>query len=259
MTTLETQAPVITREVSGVLVITINRPDVRNAINTAAAEGIAAAMDELDSQSALVAGVLTGAGSSFCTGMDLKAFLAGERPSVPGRGFAGIVERPPDKPLVAAVEGYAVAGGFEIALACDLLVAARDATFGLPEVRRGLVAAGGGLLRLPDRVPYGLAVEWALTGEFVPATRAAEVGLVNRVTDPGGALDGALELATAIAANGPLAVRATKRILSSTREWPLAEAFDRQREISEPVRASEDAREGARAFAEKRRPQWRGI
>ncbi len=168
--------PVLTREESGVLVVTINRPEVRNAINLAAASGIAAAMDELDSRSDLVAGVLTGAGSSFCTGMDLKAFLAGERPSVPGRGFAGIVERPPDKPLIAAVEGYAVAGGFEIALACDLLVAASDAQFGLPEVRRGLVAAGGGLLRLPTRVPYGLAVEWALTGAFVPASRAFEVG-----------------------------------------------------------------------------------
>ena len=250
---------VLTKEVSGVLVVTINRPDVRNAINTAAAEGIAAALAELDARSDLVAGVLTGAGSSFCTGMDLKAFLAGERPSVPERGFAGIVERPPDKPLIAAVEGYAVAGGFEIALACDLIVAASDATFGLPEVRRGLVAAGGGLLRLPERVPYGLAVEWALTGAFVPASRAVEVGLVNQVTDPGGALDGALEVATAIAANGPLAVRATKRILQESRQWPAAEAFDRQREISEPVRASEDAREGARAFAEKRAPQWRGA
>jgi enoyl-CoA hydratase len=259
MTSVSTDSPVLTREVSGVLVVTINRPEVRNAINLAAAEGIAAAMDELDARPDLVAGVLTGSGSAFCTGMDLKAFLAGERPSVPGRGFAGIVERPPDKPLIAAVEGYAVAGGFEIALACDLLVAASDATFGLPEVRRGLVAAGGGLLRLPSRVPYGLAVEWALTGAFVPAARAVEVGLVNRVTEPGGALDAAIEVATAIAANGPLAVRATKRILQESREWPAAEAFDRQREISEPVRASEDAREGARAFAEKRPPQWRGV
>jgi enoyl-CoA hydratase len=251
--------PILTREESGVLVVTINRPEVRNAINLAAAEGIAAAMDELDSRSDLVAGVLTGAGSSFCTGMDLKAFLAGERPSVPGRGFAGMVERPPDKPLIAAVEGYAVAGGFEIALACDLLVAASDAQFGLPEVRRGLVAAGGGLLRLPTRVPYGLAVEWALTGAFVPASRAFEVGLVNRLTDPGGALDAALELAATIAGNGPLAVRATKHILVTSRDWAAAEAFDRQREISEPVRASEDAREGARAFAEKRSPQWRAV
>jgi enoyl-CoA hydratase len=241
-----------------VLVITINRPDVRNAINTAAAEGIAAALDELDARDDLTAGVLTGAGPTFCTGMDLKAFLAGERPAVPVRGFAGIVEKPADKPLIAAVEGYAVAGGFEIVLACDLVVASRDATFGLPEVKRGLVAAGGGLLRLPARVPYALAAEWALTGGFVPAQRAFEAGLVNRLTDPARALDGALDLAATVAANGPLAVRATKRILVESRGWPLHEAFDRQREISLPVRASEDAKEGATAFREKRTPVWRG-
>jgi len=249
---------VLTREVDGVLVVTINRPEVRNAINTAAAHGIAAALDELDTRDDLVAGVLTGAGGSFCAGMDLAAFLAGERPSVPVRGFAGIVEKPAGKPLIAAVEGYAVAGGFEIVLACDLVVASAEAVFGLPEVRRGLVAAGGGLLRLPTRVPYQLAAEWALTGALVPATRAAEAGLVNRLTAPGEALAAALELAAAIAANGPLAVRATKRILAESRGWPADEAFDRQRAISEPVRASSDAREGATAFREKRLPRWRG-
>ena len=249
---------VLTQVVDGVLVVTINRPDVRNAIDTATAVGIAAALDELDGRDDLTAGVLTGAGSSFCTGMDLKAFLAGEKPSVPIRGFAGIVEKPADKPLIAAVEGYAVAGGFEIVLACDLVVASREATFGLPEVRRGLVAAGGGLMRLASRVPYALAAEWALTGAFVPAPRALEAGLVNRLTEPGAALDGALELAAAIAANGPLAVRATKRILVESRGWPADEAFDRQREITLPVRASEDAKEGATAFREKRKAVWRG-
>src|SRR5690349_21451547 len=192
-----------TQHVDGVQLITINRPEVRNAINMATAEAIAAAIDELDARDDLVAGVLTGAGPSFCTGMDLKAFLAGERPSVPGRGFAGIVERPPGKPVIAAVEGYAVAGGFEIALACDMIVAAEDARFGLPEVKRGLVAAGGGLLRLPRRAPYHLVVEWALTGRMVPAALAHEVHLVNRLTEPGKALDGALDLAREIAANGP--------------------------------------------------------
>jgi enoyl-CoA hydratase len=251
-------APVLTHEVDSVLVVTINRPAVRNAINTAAAVGIAEALDELDVRDDLAAGVLTGAGSSFCTGMDLGAFLAGERPSVPVRGFAGIVEKPPDKPLIAAVEGYAVAGGFEIVLACDLVVASSEATFGLPEVRRGLVAAGGGLMRLAARVPYALAAEWALTGGFVPASRAYDAGLVNRLTEPGSALDGALELAAAIAANGPLAVRATKRILVESPAWPASEAFDRQRAISEPVRASDDAKEGATAFREKRSPVWRG-
>jgi enoyl-CoA hydratase len=242
----------------GVLVVTINRPRVRNAINTAAAEGIAAALDELESRPDLVAGVITGAGGSFCTGMDLTAFLAGERPTVAGRGFAGIVERPPAKPMIAAVEGYAVAGGFEIALACDLIVAAEDSVFGLPEVKRGLVAAGGGLFRLPAKAPYQLAVEWALTGGYVPAADAAAAFLVNRLTPPGQALATALELAQAIAANGPLAVAATKRILAESRDWPAAEAFDRQRAIAEPVRSSEDAREGARAFTEKRVPRWQG-
>jgi enoyl-CoA hydratase len=250
--------PVRTEVRSGVLVVTIQRPEARNAINTVTAEALGAAMDRLDSDASLVAGVVTGAGGTFCAGMDLKAFLAGERPSIPGRGFAGIVERPPEKPLIAAVEGYALAGGFEIALACDMVVAADNARFGLPEVKRGLVAAGGGLMRLLQKVPPGVAQEWALTGELVEARRAYEVGLVNRLTPPGEALAGALELAGTIAANGPLAVRATKRILREAPEWPAARMFDLQREISEPVRASEDAREGALAFKEKRTPAWRG-
>jgi enoyl-CoA hydratase len=249
---------VLTDVVDGVLVVTINRPESRNAINTETAVAIGEAMERLDDDRSLVAGVITGAGGTFCAGMDLKAFLAGERPSIPGRGFAGIVEQPPVKPIVAALEGYAIAGGFEIALACDMLVAAEDAKFGLPEVKRGLVAAGGGLLRLPQRVPYHLAMEWSLTGELIPAQRGYEVGLVNRITPKGGALDEALGMARAIAANGPLAVAASKRILVEAPEWPAAERFDRQREINEPVRSSEDAREGATAFKEKRAPRWQG-
>lgn len=252
------RGPVQVVALDGVLVVTIDRPDVRNAIDLATAQAIAAAMDRLDAEPDLVAGVLTGAGGTFCAGMDLRAFLAGERPSVPGRGFAGLVERPPDKPLVAAVEGYAVAGGFEIVLACDLVCAADNAVFGLPEVKRGLLAGGGGLLRLPSRVPAQLAMEWALTGENIPAATAQAVGLVNRLTPPGGALDAALALARAIAANGPLAVRATKRIITESRDWRSDEAFARQAEIYEPVRSSEDAREGARAFREKRPAQWQG-
>ncbi|RBM20948.1 enoyl-CoA hydratase [Prauserella sp. PE36] len=249
---------VLTEQIDGVQVVTLNRPDARNAINTAAAEAIAAAMDELDERDDLVAGVITGAGSTFCAGMDLKAFLAGERPSVPGRGFAGIVEQPPAKPVIAAVEGHAIAGGFEIVLACDLIVAADNAVFGLPEVKRGLVAAGGGLLRLPERVPYHLAVEWALTGEFVPAKLAHEVHLVSRLTEPGSARDSALDLARAIARNGPLAVRATKEIIKAARDWPSGEAFALQQELVEPVRSSADAKEGALAFKEKRAPVWQG-
>ncbi|GGM20897.1 crotonase/enoyl-CoA hydratase family protein [Dactylosporangium sucinum] len=241
-----------------VLLITIDRPEVRNAINAAAAEGIAAALTELDSHDDLSVGVLTGAGKGFCAGMDLKAFLAGERPAVPGRGFAGIVEGPPAKPLIAAVEGFAVAGGFEIVLACDLLVAAQDAKFGLPEVRRGLLPGGGGLLRLPNRIPQALAMEWILTGAVVTAEQAHAAGLVNRLTPPGAALGTALELAQEIARNAPLAIRAAKRIAVEAPGWPAAERFARQQEIYEPVRSSEDAVEGARAFTEKRTPEWRG-
>src|SRR3954449_13413382 len=167
--------PVLTERREGVLVITLNRPEARNAVNRAAAEGIAAAIDELDDDNELRVGVITGAGGTFSAGMDLKAFVAGERPHVEGRGSAGIVQRPPRKPLIAAVEGWALAGGFEVALACDLIVAARDARFGIPEVKRGLVAAAGGLIRLPRRIPYHLAMELALTGDPVGAERAAEM------------------------------------------------------------------------------------
>lgn len=252
-------APVVlTESIGGVLVVTINRPEERNAINLAAAQAIGAAMDELDADDQLTAGVITGAGGTFCAGMDHKAFLAGERPSLSRQGFAGLVEQPPQKPLIAAVEGYALAGGFEIVLACDLIVAARDARFGLPEVRRGLVAAGGGLLRLGERIPYHQAVEWALVGELVDANQAASAGLINRLVDSGTARDEAVRLGTRIAENGPLAVRATKQILTRSRDWTIADRFERQRELTEPVRASDDAREGARAFTEKRPPRWLG-
>ncbi|MGW2340561.1 crotonase/enoyl-CoA hydratase family protein [Streptomyces sp. NPDC001661] len=242
----------------GITVITLNRPEARNAVNRVVAEGVAAALDELDRRDDQVVGVITGAGGSFCSGMDLKAFLKGETPTVEGRGLAGITEAPPRKPVIAAVEGYALAGGCEIALACDMVVAARDARFGIPEVKRGLVAAAGGLLRLPRRIPYSVALEFALTGDFLDAERAHTYGLVNRVAEPGAALDGALELARAIAANGPLAVRATKEIVAKAPNWTADEEWQRMREIAGPVMRSEDAREGARAFAEKRAPRWTG-
>ena len=249
----------LTERRGGVLVLTLNRPEVRNAIDTETAWAVSNALDQLEADPALTAAVLTGAGGTFCAGMDLKAFLAGENPSVGRRGFAGIVEGPPAKPVIAAVEGTAVAGGFEIVLACDLIVAATDARFGLPEVKRGLVAAGGGLLRLSRRVPYYVAMEWALTGEFVTAAQAERVGLVNRLVPPGEALATAIELAEGIARNGPLAVAATKRILAECRDWSLDEEFGRQREISLPVRGSADAREGALAFKEKQPPRWTGT
>ncbi len=257
MTTTST-APVLVEQLEGVQVVTINRPEVRNAIDTATAQGIADALGELDDRDDLVAGVLAGAGSTFCAGMDLKAFLQGERPSVAGRGFAGIAMRPPAKPVIAAVEGHAIAGGFEIVLACDLVVAAANAVFGLPEVKRGLLAGGGGLLRLPHRIPYQIAMEWILTGDLFPAEDAHRYGLVNRLTPAGGALPAALELAQRIARNGPLAVRASKQIVIQARDWSGADQWQRQQEIYEPVRSSEDAREGALAFREKRAPVWHG-
>ena len=250
--------PVLRERRGRVLLITINRPDQRNAVNAAVSHGIAAALDELDSDADLSVGVLTGAGKGFCAGMDLKAFVAGERPHVEGRGFAGITQRSAEKPLIAAIEGFAVAGGLEVALACDLIVAGRGARLGIPEVKRGLVAAGGALLRLPRTMPRNAAMELALTGDPIEAERAYELGLVNRLADPGQALDVALQLAETVAANGPLALAATKRIMVVSADWPDAEFFERQREISDPVFASEDAREGATAFSERRDPVWKG-
>src|SRR6476620_2101427 len=252
------QPAVLTERRDNVLVITLNRPEARNAVNLALAEGIAAGLDELDGDDGLSVGVITGAGGYFSAGMDLKAFVTGERPWVGDRGFAGIVQRGSKKPLIAAIEGFAVAGGFEIALACDLIVAARGAKLGIPEVKRSLVAAGGALLRLPRRMPYGLAMELALTGDNITAERAYEPGLVNQVAERGGAVDAALELAAAVAANGPLALDATKAILQQQFDWGEDEFWQRQGQLSEPVFGSEDAREGAVAFSEKRAPVWQG-
>jgi enoyl-CoA hydratase len=249
---------VLTEASGGVLLVTLNRPQARNAVNAAVAQGVAAAMDRLDADDELRVGIVTGAGGSFCAGMDLKAFVAGESPYVDGRGFAGIAQRSASKPVIAAIEGFAVAGGLEVALACDLIVAAKGAKLGIPEVKRSLVAAGGALLRLPRRIPYHVAMELALTGDPMPAERGAEVGLVNRVAKPGSALDEALELADSIAKNGPLALRASKRILVEEAGWSEDEKWQKQGEISGPVFGSEDAREGATAFAEKREPQWQG-
>jgi enoyl-CoA hydratase len=240
-----------------VLVVTINRPQARNAITKAVAEGIAAAMDTLDADPGLSVGILTGAEGTFSAGMDLKAFVRGESPHVAGRGFAGLTFAPPRKPLIAAVEGWALAGGCEIVLACDLIIAAETAKFGIPEVKRGLTAAAGGLFRLPVRIPYHVAMELILTGDPVEAGRAYELGLVNKITPTGGALDAALEYATKIAANGPLAVVASKAIVRQANGWSDEEARERQMEILRPVMTSEDAKEGARAFAEKRPPVWR--
>ncbi len=250
--------PVLIERRGRVLLITINRPEQRNAVNAAVAAGIAGALEELDADSGLSVGVLAGAGKGFCAGMDLKAFVAGERPWVEGRGFAGITQRGADKPLIAAIEGFAVAGGLEVALACDLIVAARGARLGIPEVKRGLVAAGGGLLRLPRSLPRNVAMELALTGDPIEAERAHQLGLVNRLAEPGEALAAALELAETIAANAPLALAASKRIMLESVDWPDSEFFERQQPIRDSAFNSEDAREGATAFAERRDPVWKG-
>ena len=242
----------------GMVIITINRPEARNAVNRAVSYGVCAAVDELDARDDLRVGILTGAGGTFCSGMDLKAFLRGEVTRVEGRGILGIAMTPPKKPLIAAVEGYALAGGFEAMLACDLTVAARNAQFGIPEVKRGLAAAAGGLLRLPRVIPQRIAMELALTGDMISAERAAQYGLVNILTEPGEALAEAKKLAARIIANAPLSVAASKRVINEQRDWPLGEMFARQQEITAPVLASADAREGAAAFAEKRKPDWKG-
>ena len=249
---------VTVEERNGVQIVTINRPEAKNAMNQAAAHAIAAAMDELEKRADLRVAIITGGGGTFCSGMDLKGFLRGERPSVPGRGFGGLTEKSPGKPLIAAVEGYALAGGFELALACDLIVAADNANFGLPEVKRGLVAAAGGVMRLPKRMPYHLAMEYVLTGDFLPAAEAYKHGLVNRLVPPGQALHEAVEFANRIVANGPLSLQASKRLVQESEDWTQAEMFAKQAEVVAPVFSSEDAREGAAAFAEKRAPVWKG-
>ena len=249
---------VLTDVSDGIAVITINRPEARNAVNGAVARGIAAAVDELDASKDVQVLVLTGAGGTFSAGMDLKGFLSGDSPNFADRGFGGIVQRPPVKPIIAAVEGYALAGGFELALACDLVVAAETAKFGLPEVRRSLVAGAGGLLRLPKRIPYHLAMEIALTGEHYTAARLHQAGLVSEIVPAGQALAAARNLAGRLALGGPLALQATKRVIIESADWSSAEAFDRQAQIIAPVFTSADAREGAMAFAQKRAPNWRG-
>jgi enoyl-CoA hydratase len=246
------------RPAAGVLVITLDRPQVRNAVDGATSRELAAALDRLDADDELAVGVLTGAGGTFCAGMDLKAFLDGEQPEIPGRGFGGLTQAPPRKPLVAAVEGYALAGGCELVLACDLVVAASDASFGLPEVGLGLIAGSGGLLRLPRRLPYHVAMELALTGDRFSAEDAQRWGLVGRLTEPGGALAAAVELAARIARNAPLALAATKRIVAGSWAWPADEVWERNQAELDAIKASADAAEGARAFAEKRPPRWAG-
>ena len=236
---------VLVEYVNGVSVITINRPKAKNAINRAVTLGVAAALDELDERDDLTLGILTGAGGTFCAGMDLKTFVAGEVVALEDRGLAGMTTVQPRKPMIAAVEGWALAGGCELALACDLIVAAEDAKFGIPEVKRSLIAGAGGLLRLPRRIPPAIAMELALTGDPMSAADAHKYGLVNALTPAGGALDGALALAARITPNGPLAVAGTKQIVASALDWTAADHGPRLRVRGRPRRRHRVRREAA--------------
>ena len=251
-------AEVLTGIDDGVLTITLNRPLAHNAMNSAMSRSIAEAVDLLDADDSLAVGILTGAGASFCSGMDLKSFLRGERPEAAGRGFGGFTQRPPRKPIIAAVEGYALAGGFELVLACDLVVASEEAQFGLPEVRRGLIAGSGGLTRFGTRVPPQIAMEYVLTGKNMSAAEAHRWGLVNRVAPAGQSLALAQVLAHEISQNAPLALRESKKILTESPDWTVTERWSKQRESLEMIFATRDAAEGAMAFAEKRAPVWAG-
>ncbi|MFI9803125.1 crotonase/enoyl-CoA hydratase family protein [Streptomyces sp. NPDC052301] len=247
-----------TETIGSSLLITIDRPQARNAVDAAVAAGLSTALDQLEADPGLRAAVLTGAGGTFSAGMDLKAALAGESPEIPGRGFGGLTQARTTKPLIAAVEGWAMGGGFELALACDLIVAAGDARFGLPEVSRGLIAAGGGLIRLPKRIPYHLAMELLLTGEPVTGERAGRLGIANRVVPAGEAVAAALQLAERIAQNAPLALAAVKELVRAADGAPEEEAFAVQARQMARLAASADVREGMTAFTERRSPVWQG-
>ncbi len=242
----------------GVLTITLNRPGQKNAVNHAVAVQLGSALDRLDADPELSVGVLTGADGTFCAGMDLKAFAKGDVPVLDGRGFGGLTRAVLHKPLIAAVEGWALGGGFELALGCDLIVAASDARFGAPEATHGLVPSEGGLVRLPHRIPYNVAVRVLLTGDPLSAGEAAEHGLISELTAPGEALERARALARRIAKNAPLALAAVKEVLRATHGLDDRAAFARQDQLIAPLLSSDDAHEGAVAFAEKRAPVWRG-
>jgi enoyl-CoA hydratase len=238
--------------------LTINRPEARNAMNRAAAVALSDALDACETDDDIWVVVLTGAGDkAFSAGMDLKAFALGEFP-ITEKGFGGLTQRDFPKPLIAAVNGAALAGGFELMLSCDMVVAADHARFGIPEAARGLIAGAGGLIRLPKRVPLAVAYEMALSAEPIDAHRAYALGLVNRVVPGDEVLTGALALAERIAANAPLAVRTSKSVMRQSLELTETDSWTMNNEAFGLIGRSSDAMEGAVAFAEKRTPNWQG-
>jgi enoyl-CoA hydratase len=246
---------VLTEQRGRVLLITLNRPEAMNAINGALSHGLWNAVQQLDSDPGLTAGVLTGNGRGFSAGMDLKAFSRGEDVG-PMMVF---VKNGAQKPLIAAIEGFALAGGLELALSCDLLVAAKGAKLGIREVKVGLFAAGGGLLRLPTRVGYGKAMEMAITGDPITAEEGERYGMITQLAEPGDAVNVAMALAERVAANAPLAVAASKQLIRATQGATEAEFWNMQAAMQSKVFTSNDAKEGPRAFAEKREPNWSGT
>lgn len=253
----EASQRILTERQGPILIVTINRPEARNAFDRVTSRAMEAAMDLLEQDEELFVGIITGAGGNFSAGADLKEAAKCGPPQQLARGGSGIQERPPRKPLIAAVEGYAVGGGFETCLACDLIVAARDAKFGLPEVRYNLLATSG-LRRLPRRMPYHLAMELALTGTFSEALWLERYGVINRLAEPGKALEEALRLAECLLANGPTALAATKEIIFQSLNRHDDAGWVEQMEIVQKVLGSEDSNEGLQAFAEKRKPVWKG-
>ena len=245
---------ILTERHGRILQITLNRPEAKNSVNNALADALNDAIKVLDEDDDLTIGVLTGADGGFSSGMDLKAFASEGPPA----GFSVFLQNGARKPLIAAIEGFALAGGLEIALTCDLLVAARGVKMGIPEVKRGLLAAGGGLFRLGTRIPYGKAMELALTGDPILSEEAFELGLVNALAEPGKALEAAMALAERIAVNAPLSVAGSKQVVRESVGRTEAESWKAQAALVGPIFGSEDAREGAVAFAEKRQPNWKG-
>ncbi|MGV0848867.1 crotonase/enoyl-CoA hydratase family protein [Mycolicibacterium phlei] len=258
MSAPSTDELILFEQVGHVAVITINRPERRNAFDLPTAQAMEAAIDRFDADPDLRVAVLTGAGGTFSAGQDMKAAARGEIARTERRGGCGIMLEPPTKPVIAAVEGHALGGGLELCLACDLIVAARDARMGLPEASRAVPAMGGGLFRLPRRIPYHRAMELALTGKPLTASQFHELGLVNRLAEPGQSRTVAIELAEEIAANGPVAVRASAGVVRRSQEWGDRESWDLQVPFVQPVLESDDFREGLAAFAEKRPPVWKG-